>query len=104
MIGDPVNFSTFKPNVMTPSWVEAVGLFASVLSSITFVPQVYKAWKSKSVGDLSIYTILIVTSSTLVWLVYGFFNDPLLLPVVLCNGFIFLLSLVLLYFKLSFKK
>lgn len=89
MIGDPVNFSTFKPNVMTPSWVEAVGLFASVLSSITFVPQVYKAWKSKSVGDLSIYTILIVTSSTLVWLVYGFFNDPLLLPVVLCNGFIF---------------
>lgn len=89
---------------MTPFWVEAVGLFGSFLSSITFVPQVYKAWQSKSVGDLSIYTILIVTSSTLVWLVYGFFNDPLLLPVVLCNGFIFLLSLVLLYFKLSFKK
>ena len=86
------------------NWVEAVGLFASFLSSMTFVPQVYKAWKSKSVADLSIYTILIVTGSTLVWLVYGFFNNPVLLPVVLCNGFIFLLSLLLLYFKLSFKK
>ncbi|MEQ1800056.1 MAG: hypothetical protein ABL872_19020, partial [Lacibacter sp.] len=60
--------------------------------------------QSKSVGDLSIYTILIVTTSTVVWLIYGIFNNPLLLPVVLCNGFIFLLSLVLLFFKLKFKK
>lgn len=86
------------------NWVEAVGLFGSFLSSITFVPQVYKARQTKSVGDLSIYTILIVTTSTLVWLVYGIFHVPYLLPVVLCNGFIFLLSLVLLYFKLTFKK
>lgn len=89
---------------MDPFLVKAVGLFASILSSATFVPQVYKAWRTKSVGDLSIYTILIVTTSTMVWLVYGIFNDPLLVPVVLCNGFIFLLSLVLLYFKFTFKK
>jgi MtN3 and saliva related transmembrane protein len=89
---------------MDPFLVTAIGLFASILSSATFVPQVFKAWRTKSVGDLSIYTILIVTVSTIVWLVYGFFNDPLLVPVVLCNGFIFLLSLVLLYFKLTFKK
>lgn len=85
------------------NWVEVFGMIGSVLSSITFVPQVYKAWQTKSVGDLSIYTILIVTTSTLVWLVYGFFHQPMLMPVVLCNGFIFLLSLVLLYFKLTFK-
>ncbi|MEJ8842640.1 SemiSWEET family transporter [Lacibacter sp. H375] len=89
---------------MDPFLVKAVGLVASILSSATFVPQVYKAWRTKSVGDLSIYTILIVTTSTVVWLVYGIFNDPLLVPVVLCNGFIFLLSLVLLYFKFTFKK
>lgn len=83
-------------------WVEIVGLAGSFLSSITFVPQVYKAWKSKSIGDLSIYTILIVSISTLIWLVYGFFHQPFLLPVVICNGFIFLLSLLLLYFKKKF--
>jgi MtN3 and saliva related transmembrane protein len=86
------------------SWVEAVGLFGSFLSSITFMPQVYKAWQSKSVGDLSVYTILIVVTSTIVWLIYGIFNDPLLLPVVLCNGIICVLALVLLYFKFTFKK
>jgi MtN3 and saliva related transmembrane protein len=83
-------------------WVEIVGLSGSFLSSITFVPQVYKAWKSKSAGDLSIYTILIVSVSTLIWLVYGFFHQPFLLPVVICNGFIFLISLLLLYFKKKF--
>jgi MtN3 and saliva related transmembrane protein len=88
---------------MHPSVVEFFGLFGSLLSSITFSPQVYKAWKSKSIGDLSIYTILIVTLSTLVWLVYGIFHQPLLVPVVSCNAFICLLSLVLLYFKFTFK-
>ncbi|MBU6159454.1 MAG: hypothetical protein KGP35_10580 [Bacteroidetes bacterium] len=81
------------------NWNDIVGMVGSILSSITFVPQVYKAWKSKRAGDLSIYTILIITISTLIWVVYGLFHQPLLLPVVFCNGFIFLLSLLLLWFK-----
>lgn len=84
------------------SWIDIVGHFGSFLSSITFMPQVYKAWQSKSVGDLSIYTILIVTFSTVVWLVYGF--GYMLWPVIICNSIICFLSLVLLYFKLTFKK
>jgi len=84
------------------SWVKWMGMLGSFLSSITFVPQVYKAWESKSVGDLSVYTILIVTISTLIWMVYGFFHRPRLFPVLFCNGFIFLLSLLLLYFKIVF--
>jgi len=86
------------------NWIEVIGFTGALLSSITFVPQVFKAAKSKSVGDLSLYTILIVTVSTVLWLIYGFFNEPMIVPVVLCNGFIFLLSLVLLYFKYTFKK
>lgn len=84
------------------TWIDAVGHFGSFLSSITFIPQVYKAWQSKSVGDLSIYTILIVTLSTLVWLVYGI--GYTLWPVIICNAFICFLSLLLLYFKLTFKR
>lgn len=84
------------------NWIDIVGLFGSFLSSITFMPQVYKAWQSKSVGDLSIYTILIVTFSTVVWLVYGIGYN--LWPVIICNSIICFLSLVLLYFKLTFKK
>jgi MtN3 and saliva related transmembrane protein len=85
------------------NWVEYAGFIGSLLSSVTFVPQVYKAWKSKSVGDLSVYTIMIVSVSTLIWIVYGYFHQPMLIPVLLCNSFIFLLSLVLLYFKFAFR-
>ncbi|MBL0357968.1 MAG: hypothetical protein IPP72_14300 [Chitinophagaceae bacterium] len=83
-------------------WIEVVGLIGSTLSSITFIPQVLQAWKTKSVGDLSLSMMVIVTLSTLVWLVYGFGRNAL--PVIICNAIIFLLSLVLIYFKFSFQK
>ncbi len=82
--------------------IEIVGLAGAFLSSITFIPQVYKAWQSKSVGDLSIAMMLIVFASTIVWLIYGVKLD--LLPVIICNAIIALLSLMLIYFKFTFKK
>lgn len=83
------------------NWIEVVGLFGAFLSSITFIPQVYKAWQSKSVGDLSMTMILIVFTSTLVWIVYGV--SLTLWPVILCNSIMAVLTLLLIYFKLTFK-
>ena len=83
------------------NWIEAVGLFGAFLSSITFIPQVYKAWQSKSVGDLSLAMILIVFTSTIVWLVYGV--SLMLWPVILCNSIMAVLTMLLIYFKLTFK-
>lgn len=83
------------------STVEFIGYFGSFLTSITFIPQVYKSWKSKSVGDLSIWMVLIVVTSTLVWLVYGYaINSG---PVMVANTIVLVLTLVLLYFKMTFK-
>ena len=83
-------------------WIEYVGLFGAFLSAITFIPQVILAYKSKSVGDLSLGMLLIVFTSVIVWLVYGIYLN--LLPVIIANSVILLLSLVLLYFKYTFKK
>ena len=82
-------------------WIEYVGLFGAFLSAITFIPQVLLAYKSKSVGDLSLGMLLIVFTSVIVWLVYGIYLN--LLPVIIANSVILLLSLVLLYFKFAFK-
>jgi MtN3 and saliva related transmembrane protein len=83
------------------NWVEMVGLTGAFLSSVTFVPQVYKTWKTRSAGDLSLAMVIIVFTSTLVWLVYGV--KLMLWPVILCNAVICVLSALLIYFKLSFK-
>jgi MtN3 and saliva related transmembrane protein len=81
--------------------VEYIGYFGSFLTAITFVPQVYKSWQSKSVGDLSIWMVLIVVTSAIVWLIYAFaINSG---PVILANTIVLVLTLVLLYFKYRFK-
>lgn len=84
------------------SWTELAGLVGAFLSSITFIPQVYKTWQTKSAGDLSLSMMLIVFTSTIVWLIYGVALS--LLPVIICNGIICALSALLIYFKLTFKK
>ena len=84
------------------NWIEIVGLVGAFLSSVTFIPQVYKVWKTKSVNDLSLAMMLIVFTSTIIWLVYGI--ALMLWPVILANFIIGFLSALLIYFKLSYGK
>jgi MtN3 and saliva related transmembrane protein len=83
-------------------WIEIAGHTGAFLSSITFIPQVYKTWQTRSVRDLSLSMMLIVFLSTLIWLVYGVALN--LLPVIICNAIICGLSLLLIYFKFRFGK
>ena len=83
-------------------WTEVIGLTASALSSLTFIPQVYRAWKTKSVNDLSLAMIFFIFFSTILWLIYGFGRGSL--PVIICNSIILILSMVLLYFKFIFSR
>ncbi|MGI9543922.1 MAG: SemiSWEET family sugar transporter [Cyclobacteriaceae bacterium] len=84
------------------NWIELTGHLGALLTSITFIPQVYKAWQTKSVGDLSLTMILIVFISTLVWLTYAI--SLMLWPVILANVVVSLLSVILIVFKLTFSK
>jgi MtN3 and saliva related transmembrane protein len=84
------------------NWIDYLGLLGVVTGSLTFVPQVYKAWISKSVGDLSIWTVLILISNVSIWLVYGIVKDDFAME--LANSIILALAFVMLYFKLTFKK
>jgi MtN3 and saliva related transmembrane protein len=84
------------------NWIEIVGHFGAFLTSVTFIPQVYKVWKTRSVGDLSLTMMLIVLLSTLVWLAYAF--ALMLWPVIIANSIVCILSLLLIYFKIAFAK
>ncbi len=85
------------------SLVELLGYIGAFLSAITFIPQVWQAWKTKSVGDLSIWMILIVITSCVVWLVYAVSTKPILGPVIAANTVVLILAILLFYFKLTFK-
>ena len=83
------------------NWIEIVGHIGSTLSSLTFMPQVYQTWKTKSVKDLNLFMMLIVFISTVVWLIYGVGMH--LLPVIICNGIICALSVLLIFFKFKYS-
>ena len=92
----------FTVQIMDMNWIEIAGHMGGIMSSITFIPQVYKAWRSKSVGDLSLTMMIIAFTSTIVWLIYGISLN--LWPVIIANTIICFLSLLLLYFKFTFKR
>lgn len=83
------------------NWIEAMGLFGAFLTSVTFIPQVYKTWQTKRAGDISLTMLLIVVLSTIVWLTYAIALS--LWPVIIANAIIGALSVLMVYFKLTLK-
>ena len=82
--------------------IEILGMTAGTISSITFLPQVIKTWKSRSAKDISLWMILFVTSSVILWLIYGIFLKSV--PIIYTNSAVLLMSLILLYFKWKFNQ
>ncbi len=78
-----------------------IGLVAGLLTTISFVPQVVKTWRSKSAKDLSLVMFLLYCTGMLLWTIYGFMLNEL--PLILWNIITLVLSLVILFFKIKFK-
>lgn len=83
-------------------WIDYLGLFGAFLSSITFLPQVFKAWKTRSVDDISAWMLVILMGNVTTWLVYGIYKSDL--AIVIANAIIMGLTLLLAWFKVSFGR
>ena len=70
--------------------VMILGLTAGTLTTAAFVPQLAKAWRSKSTGDLSWGMLITFSTGVLLWLIYGVWIDSL--PVILANAVTLLLQ------------
>lgn len=79
------------------SATDLIGSTAGILTTLAFVPQVVRAWRTKSVDDLSIWMLIAFTSGVVLWIVYGLATRAM--PVVAANVVTFLLSLTLLWMK-----
>ncbi|MGY8915188.1 MAG: SemiSWEET family sugar transporter [Flavobacteriales bacterium] len=81
--------------------VEIIGLAAAVLTTTSFVPQVYKAWTQKATKDISLTMYLSFFLGVILWLVYGIYIDSL--SIILANSVTGLLVLVVILLKLKYK-
>lgn len=78
-----------------------LGLGAGGLTTVAFVPQVLKTWRTKSGNDISLGMFLLFSTGVLLWLIYGILIDAL--PVILANAVTLLLSLAILALKLRYR-
>lgn len=53
-----------------------VAILAPIINTIQLFPQLYKTYTTKSVKDLSIYSLALIVITNLLWLLHGYFiND-----------------------------
>jgi MtN3 and saliva related transmembrane protein len=79
---------------------DLIGAIAGTLSTIAFVPQAWRIWRTRSARDLSLPMYLIFTSGVALWLLYGVVLGAL--PIIVCNGVTLLLAGTVLAMKLKF--
>ena len=80
---------------------EILGLIAAFITTASFVPQVYKTWKTKSVESLSLTMYSAFFIGIVLWLIYGIHLNSL--PMILANSITSVLALLLIIFKLKYK-
>jgi MtN3 and saliva related transmembrane protein len=75
-----------------------IGICAALLTSLSYIPQVRKAWPRGSTKDLSLTMLVVLTSGLLLWVGYGLLKTDWV--IVAANSVGALLSASVLVFKI----
>lgn len=81
--------------------VTALGLLAGSLTTIAFLPQVIRTWRTRSTKDISLEMFAIFCSGVLIWIIYGILVKDV--PVIFTNVATLTLASPILWFKLKYK-
>ena len=79
---------------------ESIGLVAGLLTTLAFVPQVLRVWRTRSASDISLSAFACLVSGIVLWIIYGVMLDSLAL--LLANGVTLFLALGILIGKIRF--
>lgn len=83
------------------NWITLIGLMAGSLTTISFLPQAIKTWRSKSARDISLAMFLSFCFGVILWIIYGSLTHDI--PVLLTNMVTLVLAGSILFFKLKYK-
>lgn len=86
---------------MTNEMTNFIGFFAAFCTTIAFLPQAIKVYKSKSTKDISLWMFFIFTTGVLSWLSYGILISDL--PIIFANSVTLVLSIFILIYKIKYK-
>jgi MtN3 and saliva related transmembrane protein len=79
-----------------------LGVLAGFLTTVGFLPQIIKGYRTKRMEDVSLLMPLVLGSGMLLWLLYGISLGNL--PIVLWNAIAFSLNMVVVGLKVRYGK
>ena len=77
--------------------IDFLGLVAGSLTTVSFVPQVVKIWRSKSGQDISYGMFSLFSLGVALWLAYGVMLGAA--PIIVANAVTLILALTVLFLK-----
>lgn len=77
-----------------------LGFSAACLTMFAFIPQIIKAFKSKSVKDVSLVTLFQLSLGVLLWIAYGIHLKDII--IITANTFTLLSLIILLFLYFSY--
>lgn len=80
---------------------ELAGYLAAVLTTVSFVPQVWQTWRTRDVSGISLGMYVVFATGVFLWLVYGVLMDAW--PIVVANAVTLALALAILAMKLRWE-
>lgn len=81
--------------------ITILGLVAATLTTVAFLPQMIKTWKSKSAKDVSSGMLITFCIGVFLWLIYGIYLQAL--PIILANLLTLIFNLIILGFKIKYR-
>jgi len=81
--------------------INDLGFVAGTVTTLSFLPQVHKAWRTKRCDDLSLTMLLALALGVSLWLVYGLALRAA--PIIATNAVTLALVLILISFKARYR-
>ena len=82
--------------------LDLLGLVATCFTTSSFVPQVWRTWKTRDVSGISLPTYVIITIGLALWLVYGWLRGDM--PLMVAHAVMVVLTGAITVMKLRFEQ
>ena len=94
------NYITTNRKMITKLMIPMlIAIMAPIVNSIQLFPQLYKTYTTKNVKDLSFYSLLLILTTNILWLLHGYFIYDMSLLIAGTVSLCINLALLLLYLR-----
>ena len=84
------------------NYTDLFGFIAALLTTVAFVPQLYKTWQSKSADDVSLIMLILFLIGLTCWIIYGISIKSI--PILVANIITFIFNFSILSLKINYSK